>query len=310
MKSNIKIFLITLLSVGITVATAAAAAALAAPDEYVVEGKGLLLSKNIEGTSGSSLIAGTVGVTEVRIECTQDTLTGSVESGGLGKTAVLLKKCVATKPAGCTVKLTIEASAKSAISENAEKLDEELTGSGIGEELAKVEIGGAGCAAAGSFALDGKQLCELPNGEEALVEHEVVCKKAGSNLKLAGNAATLSSTEKVKLTTSEKFRFRPPPTFAAAVMPAVFTEAERLGKVTIKNTGPEEKITNIKMFIGADFEIVNLGGCVKNYKQKAECTVEVKFTGVEEGAYEDDFQIQPEVWPVGIVLFVRLVGEI
>jgi hypothetical protein len=309
MNINIKIFLSTLLS-ALIVGAAAAASTLAAPDEYVVEGKGLLTPKNIEGTSGLSLIAGTVSGVEVRIECPQDTLTGSAESGGHGKSTVLLKKCVVTKPTGCTTNLTIEAKANSTLLESAGKLYEELIGSGASEELAKIVIEGSGCPAAGSYALDGKQTCELPIGGEVLVEHEVVCKKTSSNLKMAGNTASLSSTEKVKMTTSEKFRFRPPPAFSAIVEPAVFTNAERLGKVTLENTGPEEKITNIKLRVGEHFEIKNQAGCEKNYKEKDKCKFEVKFTAVEEGVYNDKFDIQPEVWPGGIVLSGPLTGEI
>jgi hypothetical protein len=203
MMTNGRMLLLALLAV-LAAGAVLSAPAIASPYEFEIEGKAVLTSTSIEGTSGLLLLAGTIGGSEARIECPEDTLTGDFEAEGLSKDTLLLKKCIATKPTGCTASLTIEAKVTDRLLESGEVPEAELTGAGAGEELAKITL--EGCTLTGTYALSGKQICELPKSQEELTEHEFVCKKAASKLKLGGNTASLSNTEDVETSSGKKWQ--------------------------------------------------------------------------------------------------------
>ncbi len=200
MKPSAKSLTIALL---VVLVAAAATATTASAYEFDVEGLQVTEPTNVEGTSGVSLLATTVAGVKAEIECTQDTLTGKVETGGNGSTTLLLKKCTESKPAHCSVPETIEG-----------KLKDKLIGTGTPEELfeaasggtiSEIKITGAECAISGVYPLKGTQTCELPKAEEEVAEHETACKTSGSKLKIGEVTATFSSVEKVKLTSGKKW---------------------------------------------------------------------------------------------------------
>jgi hypothetical protein len=200
MMTNVRMLFLALLSM---LAVGAALSSSASAYEYDVGGEALTEATNIEGTSGLSLIAGTIGGAEVKIDCTQDTLTGKIELAGSGTNTLLLKKCTETNPVGCSVPETIEGKLKDKLIGPGAPL--ELFEAASGGTIALIVVSGGSCAGAGTYQLQGTQNCELPQAEAELAEHEVVCKKVGSHLKFAGNAATLSTTEKVKLKSGAKW---------------------------------------------------------------------------------------------------------
>lgn len=199
MTHRARLFILVLLS---ALALGTATAASASASEFLIEGKQVTEATNIEGTSGHSLLASKVGTAEVLVECGKDTFTGTVEAAGKSTATLLLKECVETKPSTCKVPATIEG-----------KLKDKLIGSSTPEDefeatkaegtISEIVISGAECAITGTYLLKGAQACELPKGEEELAEHEVVCKKSGSKLKLGTESASFSSTEKGKMTSGK-----------------------------------------------------------------------------------------------------------
>ena len=80
-----------------------------------------------------------------------------------------------------------------------------FAGTGSNEEIYNLTIEDetSGCPIpTGGYKITGKQETELPNAEESLNEHEVVAKKSLSDLKIGGNEASLSATDKVKMSSS------------------------------------------------------------------------------------------------------------
>jgi hypothetical protein len=196
-----RLLILVLLS---ALAACAATAASASASEYLIEGKQVSEATNIEGTSGLSLLTGKVGGAEVKLECAKDTFTGTVEAAGKSTATLLLKECAETKPANCKVPATIEGKLKDKLIGTTTPEDEFEATKAEGT-IAEIVVSGTECAITGTYALKGAQTCELPKVEEELAEHEVVCKKTGSKLKLGLESATFSSTEKAKLTSGKKW---------------------------------------------------------------------------------------------------------
>jgi hypothetical protein len=201
MAYNARLFILVLLS---ALALGAASAASASASEYLIEGKQVTEATNTEGTSGLSLLTGKVGGAEVKLECAKDTFTGTVEAAGKSTATLLLKECAETKPASCKVPATIEGKLKDKLIGSLAPEDEFEATKAEGT-IAEIAVSGAGCAITGTYALKGTQVCELPKVEEELTEHEIVCKKTGSKLKLGSETASFSSTEKAKLTSGKKW---------------------------------------------------------------------------------------------------------
>ena len=80
-----------------------------------------------------------------------------------------------------------------------------FAGTGSNEEIYNLTIEHETSACpipAGGYKITGKQETEIPNAEESLNEHEIVAKKSLSDLKVGGNEASLSATDKVKMSSS------------------------------------------------------------------------------------------------------------
>ena len=160
------------------------------------------------GTGGVSLLAATIGV-EAKFECESNNFAAELESSGKGKGTFTLLKCKETKPAHCKLTAAEEKEIKFSFTESLigkpEKSvtpEAEFVGAGAGEEVFKLEIEHATneCVIVEqAYKVTGRQDAELPKAEESLTEHEIVATKLGSNLKIGGNSASFSSTDKVKL---------------------------------------------------------------------------------------------------------------
>jgi len=168
--------------------------------------------QTISGTGGVAKLTATIGA-EARFECKENSLVAELESGGKGGGTITLLKCKETKPLHCRLTAAEEKEVKLSFTESLigklekGKSEAEFTGTGSGEEVINLEIEDetSECSIpAGKYKVTGKQDAELPNAEEHLTEHEIVATKAGSKLKVGGNEASLSSTTKVKMSSSHE----------------------------------------------------------------------------------------------------------
>ncbi len=164
----------------------------------------------VEGSGGKAILASTVGG-EAKFECETTTLVAELKSSGKGGGTLTLHKCKETKPEHC--KLTaaeekeIELPFAVSLSEFKKEIPPEATFAGTGgaEEIYNLEIeheSNECTIPAGKYKITGKQGTELPKAEESVTEHEIVAKKLLSNLKIGGNEASLSATDKVKMSSS------------------------------------------------------------------------------------------------------------
>jgi hypothetical protein len=167
--------------------------------------------QNVEGTGGVSILAATIGAAEAEFECKEVKLVAELEAEGKGGGTITLSKCKETKPAHCKLSNAEEKEIKLKFAESLigklekGKSETELSGTGPSEEISKLNIEHetSECAiVAGGYKVTGKQDAELPSVETLLVEHEVVAAKSGSHFKIGGNEASLSSTIKIKLSTT------------------------------------------------------------------------------------------------------------
>jgi len=168
-------------------------------------------NEKVLGTSGLSVLASTVGITEVKLHCTHDLFSATLKLLGLATGEIDFLGCTVEKPANCTVG---EGANKLILAKFHLQLSSGLmpatglatgTGTGVPEEFTKITIAGATCSIANTYTISGLQTVEFPDGEGSLVVHEVVAKKAGSKLKLGGELASFSSTAKVHLASSLPF---------------------------------------------------------------------------------------------------------
>jgi hypothetical protein len=165
----------------------------------------------VEGSGGTAILASTIGG-EAKFECETSTLTAELESLGKGKGTLTLHTCKETLPEHCKLSAAEKTEIKLAFAESLSgEFKKEVppeaafAGTGSGEEIYNLMIEHETSACpipAGKYKITGKQETELPNAEESLTEHEIVAKKSLSDLKVGGNAASLSATDKVKMSSS------------------------------------------------------------------------------------------------------------
>jgi hypothetical protein len=166
----------------------------------------------ISGESGLSLLSGIIGITSFRIHCKDDLFNATLQLLGLATGEIDFLGCTVEKPAGMGCKIGPTHPNLVLAIFHLQLASGVMAPTGLaigtkstGEEFSTLEIEGSSCIVKGSFAVTGTQTVEFPKGEEGLVEHEVVAKKAGSNLKVGGNEASFSSTAKVHLHSGEKW---------------------------------------------------------------------------------------------------------
>jgi hypothetical protein len=164
----------------------------------------------VEGSGGTAILASSLGG-EAKFECETTTLVAELESLGKGGGMLTLHKCKELKPEHCRLSAAEEKEIKLgffvSLPEYKKEVPLEATfaGTGSGEEIYNLEIEdetNACVIPAGRYKITGKQGTELPKAEESLTEHEIVAKKSLSNLKVGGNEASLSATDKVKMSSS------------------------------------------------------------------------------------------------------------
>jgi hypothetical protein len=168
-------------------------------------------NQKAEGSGGTAILASTIGG-EAKFECDSSTLAAELEASGKGKGTITLHKCKETLPEHCRLTAAEETEIKLPF---AETLSSEykkgvppeaaFAGTQAGEEIYDLGIEHETSACpipTGSYAITGKQETELPKAEESLTEHEIVAKKSLSDMKIGGNAASLSATDKVKMSSS------------------------------------------------------------------------------------------------------------
>lgn len=150
------------------------------------------------GTGGLSTLAAKVGVTEVKIHCKDNSFSGNIYKLGLAEGEIDFLGCTAEKPANCSVSSLMLALVHIQLSEGKTPALGTLAGSrtGVREELMSLTLSGGSCSVAGTYTVSGKQTLEFPEGETTKAEHEVVAKKAGSNLKFGTEEASFSDTFK------------------------------------------------------------------------------------------------------------------
>jgi hypothetical protein len=168
-------------------------------------------SQKAEGSGGKAVLASSLGG-EAKFECQTSTLVAELESLGKGKGTIALHTCKETKPEHCRLTEAEETEIKlpfveSLTSEYKKGVPPEaaFAGTGSGEEIYNLTIEDetSGCVIpTGTYTITGKQETELPKAEESLTEHEIVAKKSLSDMKIGGNEATLSATDKVKMSSS------------------------------------------------------------------------------------------------------------
>jgi hypothetical protein len=163
----------------------------------------------ITGTGGTAKVVASIP-TETKIECEKSSLAGDLEPEGTGGGTLTLSKCKMTKPAHCRLteaeESQIQLDFATSLSGKLKAGDVEaaFAGTGPAEEIyvLTVDENGGECAEAGSYVVNGKQATELPSAESSLVEHEMVTRKTGSTFKIGEYNATLTTTLKVKLSST------------------------------------------------------------------------------------------------------------
>jgi hypothetical protein len=170
-------------------------------------------SFEVEGTSGVSKLEGTVAAQKVSIECSADVAKVTLEPAGATKGTITFSGCkISSVTKG---KKTLLKCVVNSVGEAAEKikfpfLDLLVTGKGggpedefkpavAGEPLVTIETSGAECALVAKTAVKGTTICQLPEAEVGLVEHEIECSPSGSSLTLGTAAAGFFSSVKVKI---------------------------------------------------------------------------------------------------------------
>jgi len=156
------------------------------------------------GLGGLALLAGTVNGAEIKFHCLDFHIHGLLlPLGRIHRLRLWFLWCRVVKPAtGCKLSAAqekeIEATANGELTGG---LSATFTGEGSGETFATLELENSGgtCPVTGALPVKGSQLVELPHGEESLVDHEIVAKKAGSHLTFNGQPASFSGTGKVHL---------------------------------------------------------------------------------------------------------------
>jgi hypothetical protein len=168
-------------------------------------------NQKVEGSGGKAVLASTIGG-EARFECETSTLVAELEASGKGKGTITLHTCKETMPEHCRLttaeKTEIKLPFVESLSGEYKKgvpPEAAFAGTGSGEEIYNLTIEDETAACpipTGTYTITGKQETELPKAEESLNEHEIVAKKSLSDMKIGGNAASLSATDQVKMSSS------------------------------------------------------------------------------------------------------------
>jgi hypothetical protein len=163
----------------------------------------------VEGSGGPAVLAASIGA-EAKFECKSSTLVAELESSGIGGGRLTLHECSESKPRRCKLTAAEEKEIELTFAESlngkleAGKSEAQFAGTGSGEEIYKLTIDAetGECMNSGTYIVTGAQGSELPSAETSAELHEINATKLLSKLKIGGNNATLSATDKVKMSSS------------------------------------------------------------------------------------------------------------
>jgi hypothetical protein len=211
--------LLALVVVGVVASTsgaeppgAACSKVTTAPGYCVAEAPLVSASETVTGTSGGAILKATIGSVTSEIKCESGKSTGTIEGGvagavGKSKTKITFETCKLLAPANC--KLTAAEETKIKTTELIGEL--QLVGGKILDKLEpKAGAAFAGVSIEGensscvigevgkpeTYNVTGSQLCEVDStkteAETEAEKHKIICKNAGSSLKIGENKAEIA----------------------------------------------------------------------------------------------------------------------
>jgi hypothetical protein len=154
------------------------------------------------GTSGEAIFQSTVTGVTAEFKCASNDDSGFLELLGAGKGTVTFLNCKMIKPTGCRLSAAEEnkivASVTAQLGAHPAEPVGLFRGSGTEEDFATIEVvNESGCTIVGNYTVHGMQTCELPSATTSKAQHEVKCKKSGSELFIGtgtSNKGSFSST--------------------------------------------------------------------------------------------------------------------
>ncbi|HEY2282209.1 MAG TPA: hypothetical protein VGH60_01510 [Solirubrobacteraceae bacterium] len=160
-----------------------------------------LVGETVSGLGGLALFASTIGGAEIKFDCSDFHVAGTLGELGAGKGLFLFLNCKEEKPAGCKLPATNEKEidAKFNVQQETTSLALEI-GSGTSEELTSLAIEskpGETCFASGAFKVTGRQMVETSTG--AAVNQTVTAKRVESFLKLGVEKVSFSGVAQIHL---------------------------------------------------------------------------------------------------------------
>jgi hypothetical protein len=172
--------------------------------------------EKIEGTFGVTKIEGEEAGLKVIFECTKGSFKGQIVSEGASEGTQELKLEECGSPFDVVNHIVEKLTSCTGHPISLSTRDQLVTGNGIGPEyaiktfsgliLGEVEDTGGSCVLPKHLKVEVPteasygMICALPDYTEGKVEHEVSCSSKGDgNLKLAGNKASFTGVEKLKL---------------------------------------------------------------------------------------------------------------
>lgn len=157
----------------------------------------VFFAEGTEGLLASSTIASTVTGSEVKIECSGGSASGSIEGAEAGDVVTAKDKftgCKVAQPAGCGISEALETTNMEGLfSLSGGAIDEKFTGEGAGKEIASITI--TTCLVAGTYTLSGSQTCTVLSAESSALTHTEDCLKSQSALKLGSETASFKSRD-------------------------------------------------------------------------------------------------------------------
>ena len=191
---------------------------------YCVAGVPPASPEKFEGTNvGEATLKATVSMVKTEIKCETGKSKGTIEDGAagtVGKSAVTdtFEECKMIKPTNCKLTSAAEKAIKTTelkgeLALTAGRVEDELeskTGvfAGIGIEGKESSCVIAEVEKPQSFDVTGSQLCEVDSSNTAAeteaATHKIICKYAGSSLKVGGKAE-ITSEATVKLTSGKNW---------------------------------------------------------------------------------------------------------
>lgn len=191
--------------------------------------KGEPITEKFEGTSGESIFKATIASATSEIKCEKGKSKGTIENGAVGaggKSTVgdTFEECKLIKPANCKLTAAGEKEIKTTslmgelVLTAGGRIEEKLEPKeGAGFASISIEGKESTCPIAETekpktFNVIGSQLCEVgtanTEAEEEVpggITHKLICKIAGSGLKIGGNKAEMTNESTVKLVSGKKW---------------------------------------------------------------------------------------------------------